>query len=247
MRRKTLIVSNPGEQGADNYCEGVNQDVKNYVSFLTEPFGGYWDNSEIRLLPRPSRNELTKAIAELGTYDYSIVVFTGHGYYNAHLQSTMLELRKQEEIDSAELRKGALKRTIILDCCRKVEKIPTLEEALLKAEVRKSLRLLDSSLCRHYYNTYIEQCPQALITTYACAIGELAGDDSQNGGFYSSSLLRVGTVWAQNQMGNQHAFLSIPSGHEDAAVVVKRWSEGKQNPRIEKPRSGEYFPLAVVA
>ena len=43
MTRKALIISNPGELGAENYCEGVKKDVANYKNFLMSAAGGGWD------------------------------------------------------------------------------------------------------------------------------------------------------------------------------------------------------------
>lgn len=42
MKRKMLIIANPGERDAENYCEGVNQDVTRYHRFFTSIQGGAW-------------------------------------------------------------------------------------------------------------------------------------------------------------------------------------------------------------
>ena len=34
MKKKILIISNPGAVGAENYCEGVKKDVENYKKYL---------------------------------------------------------------------------------------------------------------------------------------------------------------------------------------------------------------------
>ena len=47
MRKKILILSNPGREGAENYCEGVKRDVDNYKQFFLSPVGGNWYESEI--------------------------------------------------------------------------------------------------------------------------------------------------------------------------------------------------------
>ena len=41
MKRKALIISNPGETGVENYCEGVKVDIQNYVCFIESPLGEY--------------------------------------------------------------------------------------------------------------------------------------------------------------------------------------------------------------
>ena len=47
IRRKVLIISNPGEENSEDYSKGVFVDVENYKKFLLSPLGGYWDASEI--------------------------------------------------------------------------------------------------------------------------------------------------------------------------------------------------------
>lgn len=46
MKKKILIISNPGAVGAENYCEGVKKDVENYKSILHHLEG------EIGIYPR---------------------------------------------------------------------------------------------------------------------------------------------------------------------------------------------------
>ena len=46
MRRKMLIIANPGETGAENYCAGVHQDVVRYKTFFISNSGGAWDNAK---------------------------------------------------------------------------------------------------------------------------------------------------------------------------------------------------------
>ena len=48
LRRKTLIIGYPGEEGDDNYClQGVTADINNYTNHLYSIHGGAWELSEI--------------------------------------------------------------------------------------------------------------------------------------------------------------------------------------------------------
>lgn len=58
MKRQALLIANPGESGASNYCEGVNRDCDSYPLFLKAPFGGAWYGNEIEILRRPSAAEV---------------------------------------------------------------------------------------------------------------------------------------------------------------------------------------------
>ena len=109
MKRQAIIIANPGEKGAANYCNGVNLDIENYKSFLQEPHGGLWEDNEIDVMFRKSSTEVRVAIGRLSSVDYGLVIFTGHGYYSTGNKSTIIELRKGEELDSTELKKGAKK------------------------------------------------------------------------------------------------------------------------------------------
>ena len=60
MTRKALIVGNPGEDGAENYCAGVLKDVENFNTYLQSPRGGGWYATEITTLMRPDMALLSK-------------------------------------------------------------------------------------------------------------------------------------------------------------------------------------------
>lgn len=75
-----LIIANPGERDAENYCEGVNQDVTRYQCFFTSIQGGAWKSDEIKTLICPEPWEVALALSELKSAEYSMVIFCGHGY-----------------------------------------------------------------------------------------------------------------------------------------------------------------------
>lgn len=102
VNRRALLIANPGEVGAENYCEGVNKDMANYKTFLKSPLGGLWYENEIEILHKPSKTTVRQAIQKLKSYDYSKLVFSGHGVYSSIHESTILELNKYENIDSVE-------------------------------------------------------------------------------------------------------------------------------------------------
>ena len=116
MTRKMLIISNPGEIGEENYCEGVNKDVKNYIQFFTSALGGGWYESEIIHLERPYPSMVNAALQTMHTTDYSMVIFCGHGY--SYEGETIIELRKGFDYKTSSFRGSAGKRTVVLDCCR---------------------------------------------------------------------------------------------------------------------------------
>ena len=183
MKKLALIVSNPGSVGAENYCEGVVVDVERYDSFLRSPLGGTWFDEEIIKMNRPSLSDLQTTLFLMKDLDYSLIIFTGHGFFNPIKNSTELELQETVTYDASNFRTGK-KRTIILDCCRVVAQMTPANRFFRKA-INDSTEKLDPMKCRQAYENHIKQCDNELIVGFACDKGERAYDDSANGGFYS--------------------------------------------------------------
>ena len=204
------------------------------------PQGGYWYDSEIVCLERPSKALLDIYMKLLSDIEYTIIVFCGHGY--SYQDDTIIELTKDTGIYADSLKSGAKKRTIILDCCRVGAEI--INESIIheySAKIEK--RAMDWYESRRYYNDIISQCSNGVIVTYACDLDETAGDDSRHGGYYSASLLKSAQSWYEAQYFRSYA--SIVKIHENAIEPTREKSGYKQNPQIEKPRSTPYFPFVV--
>ncbi len=249
INRKALIICCPGKVGTKSHLPGVEKDGPLYNSYLQSPLGGAWATSEIVILKSPTPAQLQASVQLLAFADYSMVVFSGHGYYSANKGSTIIELGDGVEIDSVELSKGTTKRTVILDCCRVV-----VRESVLEEMARKALMAADSmpnsEEARFYYDKRISESPPGLVKLFSCSINETAGDDAQLGGVYSHSLVSSAEQWAKSGSKNTTTssyILDVPDAHDGAANRVDRLSGGTQHPTIQKPRSSPYFPFAVVA
>ncbi len=240
MKRKALIISNPGEIGSENYCEGVKIDVENYKTFLTSPIGGGWNDDEIQCVERPLSIILNLKIQSMRDADYTLIVFCGHGY--ATDDDTIIELRKNEEYTVESLKRGAKKRTIILDCCRVIENISHSDEIENRYTLYES-NSLNKDLARLYYDLALSQCLDGIVVTYACDLNETAGDDERFGGIYSYSLLKCAKEYSKKS--NAEKCTSIVRVHNAAAIMTEHRSGGTQHPKIVKPRSAPYFPFVV--
>ncbi|HEY3778271.1 MAG TPA: caspase family protein [Rhizomicrobium sp.] len=245
MTRSALIIGNPGETGASDYCPGVDWDLVHYKKFLLSPVGGAWYDSEITTLNRPNVATVRAAITTTMKYaSYSFVVFCGHGCTRGN--STILELRKGEEINELELRRGSPRHTLVLDCCRELSKSVLAEDTMMRALLAKAD--MEPRDTRKYFDEEIARCPTGLVVQHACALGETAQDDPKSGGYYSSNLIRAADDWASARHSHYSASLLGVDAHTAAANKVVALSGGRQNPPPpEKPRSGPYFPFGVVA
>jgi hypothetical protein len=244
-------MSNPGEVGQEDYCKGVYVDIRNYQRLLTSAEGGAWDEREIICMDRPSANDVRQMVSAISPCDYAFIMFTGHCAYSTADRDHILELKKGERIAYAELIKGAKRRSVILDCCQEVHNESLLEKYARSITALNASRgrTTDRETCKKLFLDGIENCPASIVKLASCSIGELSTDDDNTGGRYNSSLHDCIEDWIQAEMNRPYysasATLSIVAAHECAAVKTKSKSAGLQNPAIEKPRTGPYFPIAV--
>lgn len=258
MNRKILIITNPGEKGDEHYCSGVYVDSDNYNDFFKSPMGGYWSDSEILILDKPTKLRVEQELNTLANMDFSIIIFCGHGFYSSHSESNILELKKSERIDSLDLRKNSNKRIIILDSCREVHPeylTDSIQKAKMFSASFETLTKLNPQDCKRYYNETINECSKQTIIAYAADINELAGDSSSKGGYYTSSLLKESRKWVDNNISSvdltsKYRTCSFPASHDLSIPSVQKLSGGEQNPQIEKPRipSGtKFLPFIIIA
>jgi hypothetical protein len=246
--RKALIIGAP-----DDKIPGVNIDIKNLKEYFNSPIGGYWYDAEIKTLISPSVTEVKIEIESLKFIDYSLIFFAGHGYYSNQRKSTVVHINSNETLDSLELRTGAKKHSLILDCCRKRE-----DERLLESFI-KSMTLdfamsqtLNPLECRKYFDKAISECDNGIVVMNSCSINETAGESESKGGYYTSSLIDSANEWAREKLKEidltkHYATFSTQECHIKAAAKVKTLSGGRQTPNFESPRAEKKFPFAIVA
>lgn len=246
MKRAALIIGNPGEPGSEGYCKGVERDLENYGGLLRSPIGGLWYDGEIEVLMRPSVAQVKDAMGRIKAADYGLAVFAGHGCERN--QSTILQLRAGVEIDSDLLKLGSPRQTVILDCCRVLERPREVAREMIKAARMRAE--IHPDKCRRLFDHELGEAPPGLVVMWACSPGETAGDDELRGGFYSGSVVRSGTEWATSSTvdtTSKYSVFSVVNAHTEAYQQVQRMSGGRQHPRIAKPRSETFYPFCIVA
>lgn len=164
----------------------------------------------------------------------------------------MLVLKPGEVINSLELFCGTKKRTLILDCCRRIPRKIITEKKLFEV-LGAAPSKFDADKCRRLYNKRIEECDPAIIIAYSCSIGQYSYDDiSKRGGVYSLNLIKYARKWALTgdlaslRRNREYSILSIVKAHNGVIDNVKANTGDRQIPSIVKPRSGDYFPFGIL-
>lgn len=235
LSKFALIIGYPGEPGEENFCEGVYTDVETYERYLKSIHGGAWNDDEIRSELNISKRELKNWIIYLSNFDYSVIIFAGHGEFNTIQHQTEIQINKYESILEDELISQTERQLIILDCCR-IKSRSLVEDSVIKSFSIENSTQLDRDIYRAFFNTKLEKSVHDLIKVYSCSINETARDLGIKGGLFSKSLI-------DSAKGKEN--LSIYKTFSKAKDIVITQSRNKQHPQIEKPRSGISFPFYI--
>ena len=251
ITRRALLIANPGETGDENYYKGVYVDVRNFRHFLTSAHGGAWnDETEIKVLQQPTKQELARPLIWCGLADYSFILFTGHGCYSKELQEPVLELRANVTIPLSDMLEPNTKRTVILDCCQKIQRTELQEAVNFSKSAMDEARRRepDRNKCRRLFDESIEATSASTVIPQSCSIDEYSTADEMRGSRYAASLIEAADRWASQQATESwlsHDTYSIVAAHNQATATTIRLSAGDQNPIISKAKTGPYFPFAV--
>ena len=78
MKRLAILIQSP-LSGID-YRPGVCVDITRWIRFLMSLPGGAWTENEILVLNNPTKLQLRTSLIRAKYSDFSIVVFSGHGF-----------------------------------------------------------------------------------------------------------------------------------------------------------------------
>ena len=235
LSRFALIIGYPGEINGENYCEGVLTDVYNYTNYLQSINGGAWEDGDIHYKINISEKELKSYLSYMSRFDYSVVIFAGHGEYSEKYGQTIIQINKNEYILENELLTNTDRQLIIMDCCRVKSKV-LVEDSFHKSFSMESKIFQDRLLYKNRFNQLLEKSVHDVIKIYGCSVGETARDLGRKGGLFTKNLI-------ESASGIED--LSIYKTFSKAKNIVVTQSRNKQNPDIEKPRSGVSFPFYI--
>lgn len=214
MKRRALLIQNPGKVGDANYLPSVSVAYNRFKSYLQSPVGGYWSDDELIELQRlePMRVSLQSdfvfKLKELNQsdVDYSMVVFIGHGGAMNGVDKVQLEDGELIPISCFTQYGNPKKRTVVIDACRKYM---SLDVARLINEQRffSGDGRYDARACRDYYNNLISHAQPHIellqSTQYdQCAMG------SEDGTAFTDALFHVlddgHTIWKQQALMDKY-------------------------------------------
>lgn len=241
MRRKALlIICNNTSSG---FLSGPSADATNMVNHLTSPIGGQWYlNGEIEILNNPTLYQARYTIHNyLRHSDYSLFVFSGHGYINTDDRNLQYMELANGDLSIEEVITDVPRQSIIIDACRGFE-------SPIADEMQKSFSQRDESLSgdifstRQLFEQCVLSCAKGFSICYSASEDESA-TDSQKGGAYLFSLLRICELWSNQDSLNQQ--LPLQQAHSYAINYMRKNFLTRQNPIMKKERRKRYFPLAV--
>lgn len=249
MRRGALII------GSNNAVEpplnGVEADHRNYSQFLQSDAGGAWGRDEIFHVGATTRADLMPALAAMGTLDFAMVIFAGHGFCLESSGQSYVCINHVESPPVWDLNTGCPRQLTIVDSCRTflvAEELRKSEKIVLGERLDERRAAAYRASCRRLYDMAIAAAdagpPQIM---YASALNESAGD-SRSGGVFSTLLVSEAAAWAQrtkkrDQLATQ--ILTTYDAHQQAALAIAR-RRYAQHPQGDWGRRLVHLPFAVA-
>ena len=225
MNRKAILIGNT------NGLNGVKVDLVKFKKFLQTDIGGAWNDTEIQIIQNPARIDLLREIeiAKILKFDYTIVMFSGHGGYEK--RNTQLEINsKGETIPETDLMNISKRQLNIYDCCRKV--VP--EEGTKADSMAFGGYFAESAKqqIRQAYDKRIMEAIEQQASLYSCSIDEYSFD-SNDGAIYLQNFLTA----AENISSGMKL---VSAAHQEACQTTlehsKKQQRGLQNPDAALPK-----------
>jgi hypothetical protein len=243
MTRNVFIIAAPLSPEQAPFYNGVKRDVSNFYNYFRSPMGGAFYPGEIHILENPDWPSLVVKML-LNRADYSIVVFSGHGYAGIPCCLTKLKINERVSRSALDIARvnPAKKQLFIVDSCRNyfTEKSnqTDLENSLEETMVFTSE--LDVMSARHAFEVGIRKAKEGLQVIYSCSPNE-PSKISESGSYFSKSLFESVMNWAGNRDVND---ILLGSGAHKMATNYLRGFTRRQTPHIEF-NNGANFPFAV--
>jgi hypothetical protein len=239
MIRKALII----------YCDdtesgplvGPQADNTHVREHLTSKMGGEWYEREMVSLNNPTIKQVKHAVStHLADADYTFTVFSGHGGVNSINKRQYLELA-DGDIPISDLTSNSKRQTLIIDSCRGFY---TPAPRLFSKSLDAALESLSKPSTRKIFDLELAACEEGQTILFAASVNQTARD-SNRGGAYLFSILRVSELWYDSTSNVQK--FSLKDAHDRGVRYMNVHFSTTQTPVIEPEKRRNFFPLAVKA
>lgn len=241
MRRVALLFG-AASLPRQRFLRGVAPDLALLKWWLRSNAGGAWEDDEIFILDRPTRDQIRKHIEFAGGADYAFVSFSGHGFSVDSLLDNAHVCLLDGDVPLQAICPASARSTVLVDACRTLE----LPDVLKKA--RDTLGGIEEDLAdraeyRNLFDAAVGICERGKIVMTSCSSDEAAAE-TPSGGLFTRSLVLNADAWANNARGKGLNVLSSSLAF-DAAASATTLYEPQQHPEYSPGRRQRHFPLAV--
>lgn len=239
MNRRALIIYMADSPSGK--LEGPSQDNENLREFLTSRLGGDWYSNEIISLKNPTIKKVQDTILTFSGYDYSFIVFTGHGELEEYEKNQYLELM-DGEISVKELITDCPRQTMIIDACRGY--FPKRQRLLEKSmNFSMGMESFERNIStRQLFDDNLAKAEKGLTVLYAANENQSALDTNL-GAAYISSLIGSAQEWERTSK-NETVF-SLKSVHGKSVEYMRKHFVTTQVPVMNHEKRLRYYPFAV--
>lgn len=241
MSRKLLLIYDPRLQQNDgSLIAGIKETHNKYKTLFNRCELGGWEEYETETMPLnlTGRNEvewLDSRIREMNSdhYDYSIIVYVGHGGIEDGIE--MVELPSGQHYPISNFlygladnnNRGHIKRTVIIDACRTlVQGQP--QQVTVRLNEGQNPDLI-RTYCKDYYNSLIEHADSHIELIQSTSVGQYAQGirlpNGAFGGFVFSNALFSTLENNVNNWNNSVIGLIPQQDYKNNGELVARASE----------------------
>ncbi len=213
MHKRCLIIS--CFNTPSGALPGAWQDARNYIRFLLSDYGGSWYENELILLKNPTQRRLVEIIDRyFKNLDYSLIIFSGHGFFNRAINMQCVELL-DSSMPISKLNTRCIKQNIIIDSCRNYSE--DIEVTMPQFYQEPEAFIGDVTSVRMDYENAIRRADKGISVFFSSSQNQ-SSIDTPKGGLYSIALLQSAELWISNNTKSN--VVSINYIHDMAKKVL---------------------------
>lgn len=262
IQRKLILITDPGIPGDRYYAKQTQDVIDRWEAFFKSPIGGLWQEGEIIRINEqnpigPGRMDALMSQLDLVNCDYSMIVFCGHGLRTQDQKDGIqLPIPSMENLNvySVERLMGIshtttqipahIRRTIILDACRKIQ--PITARALFEEREFSGGMELDGEMCRDHYNEIIMRQEPHVELLQSTEADDYA-DTSEEGSVYGDAVMQYirsqTEIWGALAMANREGKFSVKIQQMQSEVSDR--IEGQRPQYWSSKPETEGYPFAA--